>query len=217
MRGPKSARPGTQLARTTRPRIDLPTRGQAAPPSVLAAQATSSTPFTKGARPGTGAAAGRSDAATPSWSANSDQRAFLTAQAEAAQGSGEKSGDSQRPRLSPVSAAAEDRAHANAIRDELSSGGWQQVPLDALPDCSPAGRQDELKRRILRAAPYGQTCTDRNGSFRFVETSNLGAFLMWSRTNPEAFSRLGRDRDACVVLERALRCLSQSSNSVFPK
>ncbi len=210
-RGQISQRPGAYASRTPRPRIDLPTRGQPAPTSVLTAH-TASRLSAKHARPGTSGAAGTSTSINPNWSANSDQRAFLTAQAEAASGSGELTGESQRPRLSPVSAAAETHAHASAIRDELSAGGWQQVPLDTLPDCSPSGRQDELKRRILRAAPYDRACTDQNGSFRFVETSNLGAFLMWSRTNPDAFERTGRDRDACVVLERALRCLSTSSN-----
>ena len=81
------------------------------------------------------------------------------------------------------------------------------MPLDALPDCSPPGRQDLLKKRILLAAPFQRECSHPGGSFRFVETRSLGAFLMWSRPNPDARAGQPKDRDACDVLERALECI----------
>lgn len=90
--------------------------------------------------------------------------------------------------------------------------GWQEVPLDELPDCSPAGRQDLLKKRILLAVPFQQECSHQGGSYRFVETRNLGAFLMWSRPNPGRMAGQPRDRDACDVLERALACLADRSS-----
>jgi len=86
-------------------------------------------------------------------------------------------------------------------------GGWQEVPLDELPDCDPPGRQDLLKKRILLAASVQRECSHPSGSYRFVETRSLGAFLMWSRPNPAARAGQPRDRDACDVLERALACL----------
>ena len=101
----------------------------------------------------------------------------------------------------------------------LSSGsngtgvdGWEEIPLDALPDCSPPGRQDLLKKRILLAAPFQRECSHRDGSYRFVETRNLGAFLMWSRPNPDGRAGQPRDRDACDVLERALSCIGDRSS-----
>ncbi|MFK7895726.1 MAG: hypothetical protein AB8G23_07825 [Myxococcota bacterium] len=205
-----SRRPSARARTAPRPRINLPTRGENAPGDLLTA-ANAATATAPAARPRAGRPGGSTTVRTPGWSTDTDQRAFLTAQANE-QNRSRGTGPSGRDRLSPVSASAETRAKAERIRDELSAGGWQQVPLDTLPDCSPPGRQDELKRSILRAAAYQPTCTDARGSFKFIETRNLGAFLMWSRTSPEAFAQTGRDRDACVVLERALRCLRSSSN-----
>ncbi|MEZ4334539.1 MAG: hypothetical protein R3F35_22520 [Myxococcota bacterium] len=90
--------------------------------------------------------------------------------------------------------------------------GWEEVPLDALPDCDPPGRQDLLKKRILLAAAVQRECSHPSGSYRFVETRSLGAFLMWSRPDPHAGAGKPRDRDACDVLERALACLGDRSS-----
>jgi hypothetical protein len=90
--------------------------------------------------------------------------------------------------------------------------GWQEVPLDELPDCSPPGRQDLLKKRILLAASVKRECSHASGSYRFVEARSLGAFLMWSRPSPERGAGQPRDRDACDVLQRALACLGDPSS-----
>jgi len=90
--------------------------------------------------------------------------------------------------------------------------GWFSVPLDALPDCRPAGRQDALKRRILRIAADRPQCAHAEGAYRFLETRNLNAFLMWSRSGNESPSPTSEPRDACVVLERALRCLEDTTS-----
>lgn len=110
----------------------------------------------------------------------------------------------------PVSAPAHDPGLAGSIRSELER--WDEVPLDDLPDCTPSGRQDALKQQILRAVPFHRECSHPEGRYRFVQTRNLNAFLMWSHPNPDAPARRDGDRDACDVLEGALRCLVDASN-----
>lgn len=119
----------------------------------------------------------------------------------------------RRPEVSARGSSAGVRALA-ASRDSRGSAadGWQEVPLDELPDCLPAGRQDLLKKRILLAASLQRECSHASGSFRFVETRTLGGFLMWSRPNPGPSAGQPRDRDACDVLERALACLGGRSS-----
>lgn len=110
----------------------------------------------------------------------------------------------------PVSAAAHDAGLADSIRSELER--WDEVPLEDLPDCTPSGRQDALKQRILRSVPLHRECSHAEGRYRFVQMRNLNAFLMWSRPNPDAPAHLDVDRDACDVLERALRCLGDPTH-----
>jgi hypothetical protein len=123
--------------------------------------------------------------------------------------------EARRPEVSaratpdPLRALA---ANAAGSSSGTALDGWQEVPLDELPDCTPAGRQDLLKKRILLAVPFQQECSHQGGSYRFVETRNLGAFLMWSRPNPGQRAGQPRDRDACDVLERALTCLGDRSS-----
>lgn len=119
----------------------------------------------------------------------------------------------RRPEVSARGSSPDLRALA-ASRDSRGSAvdGWQEVPLDELPDCLPAGRQDLLKKRILLAASLQRECSHASGSFRFVETRTLGGFLMWSRPNPGPSAGQPRDRDACDVLERALACLGDRSS-----
>ncbi len=122
----------------------------------------------------------------------------------------------QIDRIPAVSAAgmASANAIAREVRDELGQAtyrsNWREVPLAELPDCSPPGRQDLLKKRILLAAPFERECSHQDGSYRFIETRNLGAFLMWSRPNPDRSAGQPRTLDVCDVLERALRCLDGS-------
>ncbi len=144
---------------------------------------------------------------------------FLAAIERETSGSGQGStGAAPDPRRPFVSAARSAlpalSSSSNGSNGSNGEGvdGWQEVPLDALPDCSPPGRQDLLKKRILLAAPFQRECSHRDGSYRFVETRNLGAFLMWSRPNPDGRAGQPRDRDACDVLERALACIGDRSS-----
>jgi len=142
---------------------------------------------------------------TPAWDAIEERRAFLAA-LEAEPASPPAFAERALPAVAtPTSAAA--RAVREAALDQLHAEGWEAVPLEDLPDCQPAGRQDALKRRILLAAAERPTCTHAEGAYRFLETRNLNAFLMGFRTVDTPTRTTSGPRNACEVLERALRCL----------
>ncbi len=162
-----------------------------------------------------GTGSGSSAGLAASGRGDQERSAFLATVERESGATGRGTGAAPSTRRPVVSAA-------RAALPALSSGsngsngdgvdGWQEVPLDALPDCSPPGRQDLLKKRILLAAPFQRECSHQGGSYRFVETRNLGAFLMWSRPNPDGWAGQPRDRDACDVLERALACIGDRSS-----
>ncbi len=145
--------------------------------------------------------------AAPGWDAMQERRAFLAGLEEGDDGAtGSLPAERALPAVAtPTSAAA--RAVRDAALDQLHAEGWEAVPLEDLPDCQPAGRQDALKRRILLAAAGRPTCTHAEGAYRFLETRNLNAFLMGARTHDTPTRTTSGPRDACEVLERALRCL----------
>ncbi len=175
----------------------------------------------QGARPGIGAtAAGPStDLVAAAHAGDRDRGAQLAALERETRGARQRAAgtasDGPRPDVS-ARGASDPRPALAAHGASASSGtaldGWQEVPLDELPDCSPPGRQDLLKKRILLAAALQQECSHPDGSYRFVESRSLGAFLMWSRPNPDRRAGQPRDRDACDVLERALACLGDRSS-----
>ena len=59
-----------------------------------------------------------------------------------------------------------------------------------------------MKLEILASVSQRATCSSRAGMYRFVETKNLNAFLMWIERAPD---RARADR--CVELRHALDCL----------
>jgi hypothetical protein len=63
--------------------------------------------------------------------------------------------------------------------------------------------EERWKRRVLAAVGSRETCTSAAGSYRFVETKNLNAFLMWIE---RADNRPAGDR--CEELGLALECLA---------
>lgn len=186
------------------------------PTSAAASPAASAPP---GERPGSGSAAADPSAELVDTAHRGDRRRgeIVAALDRSAAGARSRSAGSdaqaRRPEVSARGSSAGVRALA-ASRDTRGSAvdGWQEVPLDELPDCTPAGRQDLLKKRILLAASLQRECSHASGSFRFVETRTLGGFLMWSRPNPGPSAGQPRDRDACDVLERALACLGDRSS-----
>ncbi|MEZ4278302.1 MAG: hypothetical protein R3F21_01640 [Myxococcota bacterium] len=193
------------------------TASPALSPTGAAALPAASAPL--GERPGSGSATADPSAELVDTAHLGDRRrgeivAALERSAAGARGLGAGSdAQARRPEVSARGSSAGVRALA-ASRDSRGSAvdGWQEVPLDALPDCTPAGRQDLLKKRILLAASLQRECSHASGSFRFVETRTLGGFLMWSRPNPGPSAGQPRDRDACDVLERALTCLGDRSS-----
>jgi hypothetical protein len=62
--------------------------------------------------------------------------------------------------------------------------------------------EEQWKRKVLAAVGSHETCTSSAGHYRFVETKNLNAFLMWIEV---AAHRAQGDR--CDELSLALACL----------
>ena len=77
------------------------------------------------------------------------------------------------------------------------------VALASLAACVSGRREDELKLRLMAARGDAAECVSEAGRYRFVETRNLNAFLMWVERSP---SRAEADR--CVELSLALECLA---------
>jgi hypothetical protein len=76
------------------------------------------------------------------------------------------------------------------------------VPLGSLAACRTDRLEDDLKQRVLAAVRNREECESAAGRYRFVETKNLNAFLMWIERAP------GRaEGDRCAELSYALSCL----------
>jgi hypothetical protein len=76
------------------------------------------------------------------------------------------------------------------------------IPLGSLSACASDREEDERKMAVLAALRGRAECTSSAGRYRFVETRNLNAFLMWIERAP---NRPAVDR--CVELRLALECL----------
>jgi hypothetical protein len=79
------------------------------------------------------------------------------------------------------------------------------VPLGALAACLSDRDEDRLKQAVVAAVTTQQECVSRKGIYRFIETKNLNAFLMWIDRAP---ARPIADR--CVELGYALECLQSA-------
>jgi hypothetical protein len=76
------------------------------------------------------------------------------------------------------------------------------VPLGSLAACRTDRLEDDLKQKVLAAVRNREECSSSAGHYRFVETKNLNAFLMWIERAP------GRaEGDRCAELSYALSCL----------
>jgi hypothetical protein len=80
--------------------------------------------------------------------------------------------------------------------------GLAGVPLGDLAACLSDREEDRLKQAVVAAVTTQKECVSRAGTYRFVETRNLNAFLMWVDRAP---SRPVEDR--CGELRHALECL----------
>ena len=84
--------------------------------------------------------------------------------------------------------------------------GLAGVPLGDLAACLSDREEDRLKQAVVAAVKTQEECVSRKGTYRFVETKNLNAFLMWIDRAPG-----GSAGDRCTELSNALECLQSAS------
>ena len=107
----------------------------------------------------------------------------------------------------PASAGRVGRAAPTVTRgdsdDHVALAG---VPLGDLAACLTDREEDRLKQAVVAAVTTQEECVSSKGTYRFIETKNLNAFLMWiDRASTRAVS------DRCVELGYALECLGSAS------
>jgi hypothetical protein len=127
-----------------------------------------------------------------------------TASARKPQGLGFAAATTPRE-LPDASASSVGRTERAAPRRASGSGQTENlaaVPLGSLAACASDREEDERKMALLSALHGRTECSSRAGRYRFVETKNLNAFLMWIERAP---NRPAVDR--CVELRLALECL----------
>lgn len=83
----------------------------------------------------------------------------------------------------------------------------RSVSLASLADCRSEDREDSLKEKLLASVQVQVECNSGAGTYHFVETKNLNAFLMWIERNPER-----QPTNRCGELELALDCLALARN-----
>jgi hypothetical protein len=97
-------------------------------------------------------------------------------------------------------------AAAPPIGEVNDRPGLAGVPLGDLAACVSDREEDRLKQALVAAVTTQDECVSRSGRYRFVQTRNLNAFLMWIDRAP------GRSvEDRCGELRNALQCLAESS------
>lgn len=107
----------------------------------------------------------------------------------------------------PAMASRAGRAALSApLGSRRSQPGVDGVPLGDLNSCVTDREEDRLKQAVVAAVKMQKECVSRMGTYRFVETKNLNAFLMWI---DQAGSRAVGDR--CDELRYALECLEGAS------
>lgn len=96
-----------------------------------------------------------------------------------------------------------------APSEPLSAGNadhLEGVPLQALAACVSDQKEEALKQQVLAAVTTQEECVSEAGRYRFVETRNQNAFLMWIQRAAGA-----APGDRCAELERALACLRRAA------
>jgi hypothetical protein len=113
------------------------------------------------------------------------------------------------PRTLSGSARLEERPPEQPRQPARRSESKQRlegVTLGSLASCVSDREEDALKQRLLVAVGSTRECVSAAGRYRFVETRNLNAFLMWIERAPHR-----SESDRCVELSLALECLKRSS------
>ncbi len=106
------------------------------------------------------------------------------------------------PSIAPV---ARRSTQAPSSTPRSSRPDVRGVALGSLASCVSDREEDALKRAVLAAVDGRDTCQSRAGSWHFVETRNLNAFLMWIERAPHRGVA-----NRCTELELALQCLGAS-------
>jgi hypothetical protein len=106
----------------------------------------------------------------------------------------------------PTPASRSGRASPQAPRGSKADlNGVAGVPLGDLAACLSDREEDRLKQAVVAAVTTQEECISSKGTYRFIETKNLNAFLMWIDRAP---ARPISDR--CVELGYALECLQSA-------
>lgn len=104
-----------------------------------------------------------------------------------------------------TSTASVGRTERSAPQRAAGSGQSENlaaVPLGSLAACATDREEDQRKMALLTAVRGRTECSSAAGRYRFVETKNLNAFLLWIERAPGR-----RTVDRCVELRLALECL----------
>jgi len=176
-------------------RAPAPVVPRVAPPSAATATLPSDEPVAK--LPSRAAPAAPTQSSAAPRPAPARPVAFAGAANASATAAPHESPSAMRER---VAAAPMPSAAPRAEPDEKLRG----VPLSAFPACRTDQREDTLKLAVLAAVGKKRECSSAAGTYRFVETKNLNAFLMWIERAP---GRAAVDR--CGELTHALNCLSR--------
>ena len=222
VRAPRDARVAAVVSRRARPRFEPdPISGQPPAPTTPARRSREPVRRARPARPATGRRAPRPDLAGPAPDAADDAPPLPRAARVAPR---PKPRDDGSPRAlatpslpPPASASGEDissqrRARAPApperaaARSGSSADGIAGVPLGSLAACVSDREEDLLKRKLIEVVTTQEECASEAGRYRFVETKNLNAFLMWIERAPSR-----READRCVELRLALECLRREA------
>jgi hypothetical protein len=99
-------------------------------------------------------------------------------------------------------------APTGAARRGASEPRLAGIALGSLAACVSDRREDELKLRVMAERGGAGECSSAAGRYRFVETRNLNAFLMWVERAPTR-----READRCAELSFALDCLARRRRS----
>jgi hypothetical protein len=91
---------------------------------------------------------------------------------------------------------------ARAVAARAHEPKLRGVPLGSLASCVSDREEDALKQQLVALVGGPAECVSAAGRYRFVETRNLNAFLLWVERAPQ---RAAADR--CVELSFALECV----------
>jgi hypothetical protein len=82
------------------------------------------------------------------------------------------------------------------------------VPLGSLASCVSDKEETALKQALLSSVKAQKECINAAGHYRFLQTRNLNAFLMWVDPAP---TRTVSDR--CIELAHALDCVRKRTTT----